>query len=78
MKTNDQSIATYTVLCILKKMRDQMGLEAMIEYLEKYLHTIETYNPKLKMAVKEALTLLNVEKIYKEALIWEEERFEQT
>ena len=52
MKTNEHSVATYTVLCILKKMRDQMGLEAMIEYLEKYLETIETYNPKLKMAYK--------------------------
>ena len=73
MNTNEQSVATYTMLCVLKKMRDQMGLEAMIEYLEKYLETIELNNPKLKLAVREALTMLNVEKIFKDAWIWDKD-----
>lgn len=63
------SVNTYTVLCILRKMKDQMGLEAMLEYLEKYLMTIESHNPQLKMAVIQALSRLNVANIYKEACL---------
>ena len=78
IKANEHSVATYTMLCVLKKMRDQMGLEAMIEYLEKYLCIIEEHNPQLKMAVKHALTLLNVEKIYKEARVWNKEQRDES
>ena len=69
-------VNTYTVLCILRKMKNQMGLEVMLEYLEKYLEVIENYNPRLKMAVIEALSRLNVEKIYQEACLCQEKREE--
>lgn len=38
MFTNSaNSIAIYTVLCILRRMKREVGLEAMLEYLDKYL-----------------------------------------
>ncbi len=62
------SIAVYTVLRILWRMRKQLGLEAMLEYLEKYMAAIENHNPQLENAVHEALSLLDVERMYKEAV----------
>ena len=61
-------IAIYTVLSTLFKMKNELGLEAMLEYCEYYHHTLEFHNPKLKYAVTEALELIDVKKIYHEAL----------
>jgi hypothetical protein len=49
-------------------MRRQLGLEAMMEYLEKYMTTIESHNPQLENAVKEEMTRINVEKMYRDAV----------
>lgn len=62
------SIAIYTVLCILRRMKREVGLEAMLEYLDKYLGIIETHNPQLKQAVAKALGMMSVEKMYREAM----------
>lgn len=62
------SIAVYTVLCVLCRMRKQLGLEAMLEYLEKYVATVESHNPNVESAVNEAMALINVEKMYREAV----------
>jgi hypothetical protein len=69
-KSEAFSVNTYTILKILEKMRHELGLEAMIEYLEMYLMTIESDNPKLKMAVSQALTVYNTATIYEEAMKW--------
>ncbi len=61
-------IIIYTVVCILNKMRKQLGLEAMLEYLEKFQVSIEAHNPKLKEAVAQALLLMPVEKMYRDAI----------
>jgi hypothetical protein len=66
--SNSNMLAIYTILRVLRRMQAQLGLEAMLEYLEMYLKTIEKHNPKLKYAVSTALELMSVEKIYKEAL----------
>ena len=66
--SSTNSIAIYTVLCILRRMKQEVGLEAMLEYLDKYLGTIETHNPRLKHAVAKALGLMSVEKMYREAM----------
>ena len=60
-------VIIYTVLSILLAMQKQLGLEAMLEYHRKYLQIIEKNNPTLKHVVHRALSLINVEKIYKEA-----------
>lgn len=63
-----QSIEVYTVLCVLRRMRHQLGLEAMLEYTEKYLETIEAGNPELKAAVAQAISLMSVAKMYRQAM----------
>ena len=63
-----QSIGVYTVLSTLRKMRQELGFEAMAEYLDKYLQLVEQSNPTLKAAVEKALTIISVEKIYQDAM----------
>ncbi len=64
----NNSIAIYTVLSILLKMKEHLGLEAMLEYVRNYLKIINDHNPELKPAVTRALNLMNIEKIYKDAM----------
>ncbi len=66
--TSVNSVAIYTVLCILRRMKREIGLEAMLEYLDKYLGAIETHNPQLKQAVAKALGMMSVERMYREAM----------
>jgi len=61
-------IVIYTAFCVLARMRQTLGLEAMLEYIEKYRGAIEQCNPKMKAAVTRALTLINVEKVYNDVL----------
>ena len=51
---------------ILQKMKKELGLEAMIEYLEKYQIVIEMDNPLSNNAVTQALKMINIERIYHE------------
>jgi len=60
-------IAVYTVLSVLNKMKNKLGLEAMLEYLDSYLQVLAKDNPKMKFAVARALELIDIEKIYREA-----------
>jgi hypothetical protein len=59
-------VVIYTALRILMVMQRQLGLEAMLEYHQKYLQAVEAKNPMLKHVVNRALSFINVEKIYKE------------
>ena len=68
ISSNHDAIAIYTVLRILLKMQKILGLEAMLEYIAKYLDTIDKNNPHIKYAVSRATRLINIEKIYKEAV----------
>ena len=67
------TIAIYTVLSILVKMKNTLGLEAALEYIDKYLTTIEKHNPKIKEATALAIKFISVEKIYKEGMSCEKE-----
>ena len=62
-------IAVYTVLCILRSMKGEVCLEAMLEYMQKYLAVIERYNPRLQNAVAKVISTINIEKIYKDAML---------
>lgn len=62
------TIAIYTALCVLQRMKEKLGLEAMLEYIEGYRKTIDRSHPDIQSAVEKALVLINVENIYKEAL----------
>lgn len=63
----ENTIAIYTVLRTLMKMKGVLGLEAMLEYIQKYLSMIESVNPELKCAVSKALDYIDVRKIYRNA-----------
>jgi len=63
----ENTIAIYTVLRTLIKMKGVLGLEAMLEYIQKYLSMIESVNPELKCAVSKALDYIDVRKIYRNA-----------
>ena len=67
LKSPNNTVAIYTVLTILVKMKNSLGLEAMLEYIGNYLSAIEKTQPDIKLAVAKALTLMSIEKIYREA-----------
>lgn len=69
-KTNSVAHNTevYTILCVLRKMRNQLSLEAMLEYKDRYIDLIDQSNPKLKEAVEKVLSARKVEMIYKKAM----------
>ncbi len=58
----------YTSISLILKMRQVLGLEAMLDYLEKYLAVIDAHNPELKPAVTKALEFINVTKVYHDAM----------
>jgi hypothetical protein len=62
----EHAIAFYTFLSILLKMKQELGLEAMLEYMGKYLRTIDYHNPKVASAVGKALNVIPVDIIFKE------------
>ena len=64
----ENSVAVYTVLCVLLKMKDEVGLEAMLEYMEKYIEVIGSSNKKLRKAVFIALENLDSRKIYEDLM----------
>jgi len=62
----EHSTAFYTFLSILLKMKQELGLEAMLEYMEKYLRTIDSHNPNIANVVGKALNSIPVEVIFNE------------
>ncbi|MDD3375305.1 MAG: hypothetical protein PHY73_06265 [Candidatus Omnitrophica bacterium] len=64
-------IALYTSLRILLMMRKELGLEAMLEYLNKNVETIENNNIQMKSAVTRALLFIDTKKIYEKAMFKE-------
>jgi hypothetical protein len=65
---DDQTIAVYTTLRILNKMKKELGLEVTLEYIESYLSEIEKINCSLKEVADEIMAILDVQKIFKELM----------
>ena len=65
-------ISIYTTFRILQQMKSQLGLEAMLEYIDQYQRMIETHNPKFKVIIERAFNMMSVEKLYKDAMQWKE------
>ena len=63
---NSQAVSVYTILTILMRMKSDFGFEAMLEYMEKYLRTVETQNPEIKTALRKALDVISLHRLYKE------------
>jgi hypothetical protein len=62
----EHTVAFYTFVSILLKMKKELGLEAMLEYMVKYLTMIDSHNPKVAVAVGKALNVLPVDLIFNE------------
>ncbi|MCB9771313.1 MAG: hypothetical protein H6754_02015 [Candidatus Omnitrophica bacterium] len=62
----DNGVAIYTILAMLTRIKNTVGLEAMLEYMDHYQKLIEQHNPHFRDAVKEALGIKNVEKMYRD------------
>lgn len=67
-KAPENSVAIYTMLTILSRMRAELGLEAMLDYMDSYRVAIEESNPKFKSAVCEAIGLVSMERLYRKAV----------
>jgi hypothetical protein len=61
-------LTIYTTLCIISEMKKRLGLEAMLEYIEKYCRIVEGNNPELKSAVARAIRQIDAEKIYRDTM----------
>lgn len=66
MFLKDNAIAIYTGLAILTRIKNQVGLEAMLEYMQHYQELIERHNPGFRQAVGGALAIMDVEKLYRD------------
>ena len=65
------TIALYTSLRILLAMRKDLGLEAMLEYLERHVESMERNNIQMKCAVTKALRFIDTKKIYEKSKLKE-------
>ena len=66
--TTSNTLAVYTVLKTLRKMKQELGLEAMLQYADRYAGNLELHNPRLKYAVAVALEFVDVKKTYSKSL----------
>lgn len=68
LKSSGNTLAIYTVARILMRMRREVGLEAMLEYIAAYIRTIDAHNAPLTKAADQAVAHLNIEKVYQDGI----------
>jgi len=56
LQVNQQSVAVYSVIAVLRNMRNELGLEAMSEFIDLYAAAVEKTNPELKNILQEVLS----------------------
>jgi hypothetical protein len=61
---NKQSVAVYSVIAILRNMRNELGLEAMSEFIDLYVAAVDRINPELKDLLHEALSEQAINNFY--------------
>ena len=64
--TKTELIAVYTMMRVLKKMRKELGLEACIEYIDKFIAIIGKDSSNLNKAVEYILRNIDIKNIYQE------------
>jgi len=68
MLSFNQYLNIYIVFRILEKMKREVGLGAMLQYLNKYINTFESNYPRNKTSVSEILDFVDIEEMYKESV----------
>jgi hypothetical protein len=67
-----RTIAVYTVLLVLSRMRERLGVEAMVEFIDRYTATIERLDPEIKDAVNHELLERALHGLYQSGCSYEE------
>ena len=65
---NDQTVAIYTTLRIIERMKKEIGLEVTLEYLEHYIAEVERNIPPIKKTTDYILQFINIRKIFQELM----------
>lgn len=60
-------IQSYTTMRILQQMKCQVGLEGMLEYMNKFIKAVDTATPKVTQAVDKSLRNVDLVKFYEQA-----------
>ena len=68
LSASNEIVTVYIVFFVLRKMRTQLGLEATLEYAQSYMNKMEKQHPDIRRLVYKALSSIDVEKMYKDAV----------
>ncbi len=72
METGHYTLTVYIVMRMLKLIRHQMGLEAMLEYIDKYIEKNENRHPQFPQAFSLAMNKQKLETIYENTVKYQE------
>ncbi len=64
----DNTIAIYTASCVLRRIGERFGPQGMDRYLKSYIQVVDQREPKLRAAVDQAVSMMNIEKMYYDAV----------
>ena len=62
----NNDVAIFVMFKILLKMRHEVGLEAMLIYLDKFVESIEQFNPELLKKCNNGLKKVDCDLLFKE------------
>jgi hypothetical protein len=71
--TENYELAIYIIMRVLNQLRTQMGLEAMLEYLSKYIAKSDIRHKDFKAAFSIAMKTKNLQKIYEATVQYEKQ-----
>jgi hypothetical protein len=63
-----EKVLIFTILSVVLTMKEKLGLEAMLEYINNYLTIMGDCDPQLKETVGQVLGAVNVERMYHDAV----------
>ena len=64
----DHLVILFTGTAILLKMKQTLGMEAMLEYMEEFFREYEQKCPLVRAAVMRMMNQVSVQTLYKEAM----------
>ena len=71
------TLTIYIVMRILKLIRNQMGLEAMLEYVDKFVEKNENRHPQFPKAFSLAMNNQKLETIYENTVHYTKDSMDQ-
>ena len=71
------TLTIYIVMRILKLIRGQMGFEAMLEYIDKFIEKNENRHPQFPKAFSLAMNNQKLETIYENTVHYQKDSMDQ-